>query len=470
MANRISKSVGTNGKLSSGGKFREISTTGLDHSSGYIREEFLRVLQGERGRKIYREMADNSPIVGGLLLAIQMLIRKVEWRVDVSLIGEDLGKSDTELEDARKWLDGVLFHDQEDSWDDIIMEVLSCLTYGWAYFETTFKLRLGMHQNSIERRSIYDDGKIGVRRIKIRAQDTLDKWEIDKNGTILGLWQQIPNTSMRVFIPMEKSMLFRPSLYKGNPEGRSILRNAYRPWYFGKKIEEIEAIGVERDLTGLPVVRIPNELLAADDAASQAVVAKYVQLARDIRLNSEGGVVIASDPFINDDGSYTSAPAIDVTLLSTSGTRVINTVDVVNRYDTRIALSVLADFLLLGLSGKGSSGSFALSKEKTNMFIDSVSGWLEMIATPFNKKLIPQLWEFNNFDPHTQPVLTAGRLQPVDLAVLGEYVQKLSGAGMPLFPDSDLNEYLRRVSGLPQSTGESVFEEESEEELVEVEE
>ena len=44
---------------------------------------------------------------------------------------------------------------------------------------------------------------------------------------------------------------------KGNPEGRRILRDAYRAWYFKKRLEEFEAIGVERDLAGMPVGKVP---------------------------------------------------------------------------------------------------------------------------------------------------------------------------------------------------------------------
>lgn len=61
-------------------------------------------------------------------------------------------------------------------------------------------------------------------------------------------------------IPMSKAMLFRTESVKDNPEGRSILRNAYRSWYFKRRIQEIEAIGIERDLAGLPVIHAPERL------------------------------------------------------------------------------------------------------------------------------------------------------------------------------------------------------------------
>ena len=62
--------------------------------------------------------------------------------------------------------------------------------------------------------------------------------------------QLAPPSYKQVVIPMEKCLLFRTQTHKNNPEGRSILRNAYRSWYFKKRIEEIEGVGIERDLAG----------------------------------------------------------------------------------------------------------------------------------------------------------------------------------------------------------------------------
>ena len=64
-------------------------------------------------------------------------------------------------------------------------------------------------------------------------------------------------------IPIERSLLFRGKQSKGNPEGISMLRGAYRPWFFKKRLEEFEAIGVERDLAGMPMARVPSDYIKA---------------------------------------------------------------------------------------------------------------------------------------------------------------------------------------------------------------
>ena len=83
------------------------------------------------------------------------------------------------------------------------------------------------------------------------------RWIFDTSGGVQGIVQLAPPYYQNVTLPIEKCLLFRTTTVKGNPEGRSMLRNAYRPWYMKKRIEEFEAIGVERDLAGLPVGKVP---------------------------------------------------------------------------------------------------------------------------------------------------------------------------------------------------------------------
>ena len=68
---------------------------------------------------------------------------------------------------------------------------------------------------------------------------------------------------------MEKCLLFRTQTHKNNPEGRSILRNAYRSWYFKKRIEEIEGVGIERDLAGIPIAYVDPAIMSAGATADQ---------------------------------------------------------------------------------------------------------------------------------------------------------------------------------------------------------
>ena len=229
------------------GLFTETGVTGLRRAGGHVHEEFLTQLAGYRAIQIYREMRENDPIIGAIFYAIDKLLRQVSWRVQ---------PASSSLEDVRaaKFIESCM-KDMSMTWEDTISEILSMLTYGFSYHEIVYKKRNGMEVSG-EARSKYSDGLIGWRKIPIRAQETRQQWEFDEAGGIRGMTQSAAPDYTLHFIPIEKALLFRTTTNKNNPEGRSILRNAYRPWYFKRRIEEIEAIGIERDLAGFPIMYV----------------------------------------------------------------------------------------------------------------------------------------------------------------------------------------------------------------------
>ena len=98
---------------------------------------------------------------------------------------------------------------------------MSFLTFGWAYFETLYKLRKGLTGKK-DTNSRFDDGKIGWRGFALRSQDSLDHWQIAEDGTIEGLHQWDIASGKRAFIPIGKALLFRTRTHKKNPEGRAL--------------------------------------------------------------------------------------------------------------------------------------------------------------------------------------------------------------------------------------------------------
>jgi hypothetical protein len=65
---------------------------------------------------------------------------------------------------------------------------------------------------------------------------------------------------------------------------------------------------------------------------------------------------------------------------------------------------------------------------------------------------MPRLWEINGFDPELMPMIAFGEIAPVDLAELGAFVRDIAGAGMPIFPDDDTENTLRRAAGFPEKS------------------
>jgi len=131
-------------------------------------------------------------------------------------------------------------------------------------------------------------------------------------------------------------------------------------------------------------------------------------------------------------------------LLASSGTRQFDTSRVINRYDTRIALTVMADFLLLG---QQQQGSYALSETKSKMFYQSLMSLLDNIAETINTQAVPELFELNGWERDELPYLNHGKAEPVNLEVLGNFLGRLTDMGMVL--DDRLENHLRGIADMP---------------------
>jgi hypothetical protein len=410
--------------------FAELGVTGLKRWGGTVAEEWLPDLSGARAARVYREMSDNDAVIGAILFALEMLMRSVSWRVEPA-------STDRRDREAAEFVEQCL-HDMSYSWQDTLSDILTMLTYGWSLLEIVYKRRLGPDKDPPSR---HDDGRIGWRKWAIRAQDTLFRWEFDEQGGIQGMWQLAPPDYRLVFIPIEKALLFRTWTRRGNPEGRSILRNCWRSWYFKRRIEEIEGIGVERDLAGLPVVWVPPQVLLRETDADRVAYEQFRRLVTQIRRDEQEGVIMPLAYDAQGNKLY------DLTLLSTGSRRQFDTSAIITRYEQRIAMTVMADFLLLG---HDKVGSYALHADKSHLFALAVEAVLDSIAAAINQYAIPRLLKLNAFDGlKGTPTLVHDPVEPPDLKELSEFIRNLAGAGMPLWPDEELEQHLRRLAGLP---------------------
>jgi hypothetical protein len=418
---------------------QELGSTGLRRSGGTVYEEFLVNLRGLRGARVYREMADNDPTIGSMLYAIEKVITRLEWRVDPYSDNSVDGDVKPEDEEVAAFIDSCL-HDMSDSWDQTLSQILSMLVYGYSYNEIVYKVRTGPEAKDPSKRSKHKDNKIGWRKLPIRSQETLFRWQIDERGGIQAMEQTDPSSGGTHIIPIEKALLFRTTTAKNNPEGRSILRNAYRPWFFKRRIEEIEAVGIERDLAGLPVAYVPPEYLSSAATAEQANVLATVQnIVTSIKRNEQEGVVF---PTLYDDAGHKQ---FDLVLLSSGGSRQFDTDKIVQRYDQRMSMSILSDFILLG---SDRVGSYALGSTKMDLWSMAVDSIAKNIAEVFNQYAIPRLMKLNGMDASRAPFLTYGEVSHVDLTEISDFVTKLATAGV-LMPDPKLEDYLRDLAGLP---------------------
>ncbi len=417
----------------------EFGSTGLKHSGGTVFEEFLTNLRGTKGARVYREMSDNDPTIGSIIYAIEKVILRLDWRVEAFSDKSADGETSPKDQETAEFVNECL-NDMSDSWDATLTQILSMLIYGYAFHEIVYKVRGGDSKDP-QRRSKFSDNKIGWRKFAIRGQETLWQWMFDAEGGIQGLIQSDPSASVYIkAIPIEKALLFRVKNDKNNPEGRSLLRNAYRSWYFKHRIEEIEAVGIERDLAGLPIAYIPPEYLSSTASADQVSFRNSIeQIVQNVKRNEQEGIVM---PLMYDESGH---KMFDLSLLSTGGSRQFDTDKIINRYDQRIAMSVLSDFILLG---HDRVGSYSLGTAKMDLWSMAVDAIANSIAEVINQYAIPRLLKLNGMDTARAPYLTYGEVSHIDLTEIADYVSKLANSGL-LMSDPNLEDYLRELGGLP---------------------
>lgn len=413
-------------------------TKGLERFGGRISDEWLRRLEGERGKKAFREMADNDDTVGAVLFAIEMLLRNVQWRI------QPYSDDPAHVEQA-EFLESCM-HDMDSTWEDFIAEILSMLTYGFAPFEIIYKKRVGPLESDKTMRSQHSDNRIGWRDISIRSQMSIDRWEFDEDGDLTGFWQ-IPveydgKHNQEVFIPMEKALLFRTTSRRGNPEGRSILRNAFISWFYKKRIQESEAIGIDRDLAGMPIFYVPKELFAPNAPTEvQAQLSTYRQAIENLRRDEQSGLVLPShyDEHNNQ--------LVKFELAGTGSRRLIDTDSIVRRHNRGIAQTVLADFIMLG---QDATGSYALSADKTEMFSLAITAIMSSIAAIIKRNAVFRLYVLNGWNPAEAAEPIPLPIEKPDLEKFAKVMTDLTSSGWLTPGGEDDEKHIREILELPE--------------------
>jgi len=409
----------------------EIGTSGLRHYTGFMQEEFDPKLRGRRAMETYREMRDNSAILGASFQAIELTIRSVIWFVEPASLSDE--------DQARATFLNECLHDMSFSLADTVLEHVTMLQYGFAPCEIVYKRRQG-YQDSGAASSRYDDGRIGWAKMALRGQETITRWDLDANGGIRGYWQSAPPDYRERYIPVTKTLLFRVSRERNNPEGRSPLRSAYWDYYGAKRLTESMLIGAERDLAGFPVVRVPAKLMQVGASLEEkAVYEAYKAIARDTRRGDQEGLVLPSDR-----GEGGQAYHYDFQLLSSGGRREFNIVELVRDRTRMIAIVLLSDMLLMGHE---KVGSYALADAKSSLFGASIDGYLQAIADVYNQHGIPRLLRLNGWPPTPAPILKHKPLTPENLAALADFLQKMVASKL-VTPDPELEDDIRKRADL----------------------
>jgi hypothetical protein len=271
----------------------------------------------------------------------------------------------------------------------------------------------------------------------------LERWLIAPDGGIQGVCQRAEGHNAE--IPIDKTILYRTTRRRNAPTGRALLRSAYRSWYFKRRLEEVEGIGAERDLTGIPKIRVPARVMNGTDDASKAALNDWVRVGEGLRQDETAYVLIPSER--DEQGN----PLYDVELMGAPGQKTINLSDPINRHATGIAQSILADVITVGHEA---TGSYSLAATKADLFDAGLQALADGIADTFTRYAIHRLADLNGFNPDLWPTMKAGSVGRLTLGEIATYVKDLAG-GAVILDTPELREYLSTKAGLPYAPSEA---------------
>jgi len=416
----------------------EMSTSGLKLSDGRVYEESRLELRWPESINTYKSMSYDATIQSAHT-AIKSMIRRINWKVSTPVdvpTPEQVGRQNFIVE---------CMNDMSHSWSDFVNEALSMLIYGYSIHEKVYKVRKG---DAGKYKSKFSDNKIGWAKLPIRSQDTIWKWgfddkiqnieyvEQDLSLTTAGYGTVTKFNKKKVEIPYKKVLHFKHDCQRGNPEGTSPLRNCFIAWKYKTTIEEFEAIGISRDLAGMPKISLPPEYMSPEASDDKKAVYQWAKdTINNLHANQQAGIVFPK--FVDPE---TKADIFGFELISVEGGKQFDTNKVIDRYENKILMTYLADVLKMG---QDASGSFALSDNKTNLLAIGIEAVLREFLEVINRDLITQTALMNGWDL-TQPLPEIGYedLDERDLDKLGSFIQRVVSVGA-MEVDQSLSDSLR---------------------------
>ena len=305
-------------------RYSEMGHLGLRVQLGTSQEEINRDLNFPQSMHTFKCMLQN-PTVNSSINFYNAFLSKATWAFKAPA---DASKKELKQVQA---LNSMLTDMEGQTWQEFILDAATCLSYGFAHNEVVLRKR--------EKRygSKYSDGLVAWKKLPLRAQETITRALWDETGNnLVGFKQNVSGVnsvyferfaqrqSSEVNLPMKKLLHFRYGSHRGNPFGQSLLRNAYLCWKSLEEIEQLEIVGVQKDLTGVAILHLPLDLLAADADPEKVAIREYYQNAiRNLHQNEQAGVILPSvfDP-------ETKKPLFSLDLLSQDGKKNFNTGDI----------------------------------------------------------------------------------------------------------------------------------------------
>jgi hypothetical protein len=371
-------------------------------------EDYNLSLSGHRGIEIYDRMRRSDGTVRQSLRIAKTPVLAGRWFVESHEPGEK------QHDEIAEFIEGALFKWQSISWFNLLTEALLMLDFGYYVFEKVFTMREVPVGDGSQVRAVWQ-------KWAPRHPLDIEEWEFDKHGGVDGGWFDQFEGADPVFIPIKKLLIYTYDREGGNIEGISLLRSAYKHWYFKDNLYKIDAIQKERHGIGVPIIKLPPNYTPDDKRLAN-------ELGRNLRTNERAHIVLP--------------PMWELEFADIKGS-VVDIAASIDHHDNAIVRNVLANFV-----GTETSAAAVVQVE---LFLKATRFIADIIADVVNKFAIPELVDYNYPGVVGYPTLGVRRIgETADWRTLSFAIRNFVGANI-IAPDDPLEEWVRKEMDLPQA-------------------
>lgn len=386
-----------NTKMPSNMAVREMGYSSPSPWTAWTRVENVDKLRDKQGIRTYYDMKRADGTVRGALRLLKTPIQAAEWFVKPA--------SDSAIDrNIAEFVEENLFDKLNVSWSRLMEDILTMCEYGYAPFETVY--------------GIDPDGKMRLKKLSHRHPLDVREWIYDGTGGPNYLVMEPLEISgwNEIVIPISKLVVFVFEQEGGDLRGTSILRSAYKHYYYKDTLYKIDAIQKERHGIGVPLIKMPMGFTEEDRKLAD-------ELGRNLRTNERAHITIPSN--------------WEVSFADLKG-QPVDCMKSIEHHDKKIMSNMLAEFL------EGTRDR----ADAQDLFFKSTRYIAQTIASTFNQHCIKQLVDFN-FQRGGYPKLMIRRIgEWEDIRTMTFGVRNLVGAQM-LTPDDKLEEWVRDQLFLP---------------------
>lgn len=422
---------------------RRAGTIGTAVHGGYVQPiEDNSDMIGRKRYERFSEMLINVSIVAAGVRYFLNLVSKPEWTVEPP---EDSGDAGQEIADQ---IADAIFN-METPWHRVVRRAAMFRFYGFSWQEWTAKKN--------------DDGSIGYLDIEPRAQKTIERWDLDNAGKVIGVVQRSPQDGNEYYIPRDKSVYLVDDALHDSPEGLGLFRHMSEGARELRRFEQLEGWGYELDLRGMPVARGPftemDDLVREGDL-SEADKAAHEQPLKDFIENHvqapQRGLYLDSMTYQTADEKENPSPVYkwDLELLKAGASNLGDLNKSIQRKTRELARIMGVENLLLGESG---AGSLAMAKDKSGNFYLIIDSTLKELGEQADKDVVEPLMVLNGYPDELRPTLKIEKIQHRDITEITGALAEMAQAGAVLDPEDPAINAVRDLLGLPIVTEEMML-------------